>query len=110
MPMIECPSHGLVMCTLCCLHVLERSKAGAACEMDYVFDDFGAGYLFCSKCVAAAREYSRSNQSDRIEAYPIELEGECRTHLQEWSEKVNHVDLNALLEAAEKRTRRRPER
>jgi hypothetical protein len=78
--------------------------------MDFVFDDLGDGHLLCSTCLAIAHEYVRANQSESIENYPIDLKGGCIDHLQVWSEKVNHVDLDALLEAVEKRTRRRPER
>jgi hypothetical protein len=84
--------------------------AGAACDMDYVFDDFGQSYLLCSSCLAAARQYMTSNPSEIVEGYPVDIVGECEFHVQEWSKKVNHVDLDALFEAAEKRTRRRPER
>ncbi|WP_163998206.1 hypothetical protein [Pyxidicoccus caerfyrddinensis] len=110
MPMVDCPAHGLVEAAFYCPHVSIGLKEGVACEMDFVFDDLGDACLLCSTCLAVAREYVRANQSESIENYPIGLKGGCIDHLQEWSEKVNHVDLNALLEAAEKRTRRRPER
>ncbi len=107
--MVECEIHGLGPVTACCLHVWKSWKEGAACEMDYVFDEYGEAYLFCVSCVAVAREYARSHQHETIGLYPVELQPECRAHLREWSERVNHVRLNELLEEAAKRTQRQPE-
>jgi hypothetical protein len=108
--MIECDIHGLKPATHCCLHVWRASNEGLACEMDYVFDDFGEGYLVCSNCLVIARQYAKAHRDEEIESYPIEIRHECRAHLGEWSEKMNHVDMAELFVAAEKRTRERPER
>ncbi|NTX00191.1 hypothetical protein [Myxococcus sp. CA040A] len=112
MPMVDCESHGLVEAAFYCAHIESCLRSGVACEvdMDLVFDDFGDACLLCVTCLAVAREYVRAHQTEFIDAYPIELEGGCIDHLKEWSEKVNNVDLDALLKAAVKRTRRRPER
>jgi hypothetical protein len=110
MPMYECETHGLRPVVFCCMHVRNDAKAGLACEVDYVFDDYGEGYLVCSSCLAASRQYAREHRSEHIDGYPIELRGQCRTHIQEWCEKMNHVSLDLILKRAIERSRGLPER
>jgi DNA-binding transcriptional regulator YbjK len=78
--------------------------------VDYVFDDYGEGYLFCEGCLVVARQYASARQSERIEEYPIETRSRCQVHLEEWCESVNQVSLDVLFERAVERTGELPER
>jgi hypothetical protein len=108
--MIECDVHGLQPATRCCSHVAESLEVGRECFVDYVFDDYCNGYLFCVDCLEGARRFARTMQLERIEEYPMERRVRCWVHLQEWSESVNHVNLEVLFERAAERTGESPER
>lgn len=110
MPMSDCSSPGLVEAAPCCLHIASSLKESTRCEVGFVFDDLGDGYVLCAACLVVAREYVREHRTETINAYPVEITFGCIEHLWEWGRKVNKVNLHALLRSARKRTGQRPER
>jgi hypothetical protein len=70
---------------------------GLACEgLDVVCDDYGVGFLVCPGCLAAARQYVKAQTDEELEASAFVYQPECEAHVEEWSAKMNDVNLDGL--------------
>lgn len=109
--MLECPVHGLTVCSWCCLHVREAAASGKPCRLHVIFDDYTDGYVVCPDCLDTAKAYLAGLPPEAIvEEYPLDLQVVCDQHLQEWIVETGGETLDAVTARDSERSGRRSER
>ena len=98
--MIRCETHDLAPSVICCRHVESTPEGGLTREIaDYIFDDYGNGFLVCSECVAAARQYVKARTDEEIEACSFAYLPDCEYCIEAALKKTKYGGFEGLRRA-----------